>query len=768
MTAGSLTLALHTARSGLLATQQALDATANNIANVNSPGYSRKIVNLEQRVVSGVGAGVQVSEVTRSIDEGLLKSLRLELSQYNRLGVQQDYYGRMQELFGAPGDNTSVSHMIEELSASLESLAASPNSSLEQSEVARRAAELSTTFQQMSQTIQDLRQQADSEIADAVTEVNDLISQIGDLNDKIIRNSVVTNDVSDLKDQRDQMLTRLSELVDIRYFYRGDGDVVVFTEGGRTLVDNQPPEITHSEASSVTATTTHAEGDFNGIYLGEHIAGNDITDEIRGGILKGLIELRDGVLPDLQSQLDELAATMRDATNQIHNRGVPFPGLQSMTGTRTFVDTTNAANNATQQIRIDPASGTDVRLIVFDSEGNEAASVTLSALMTSPRFGGNAAYDGGTGYVAGEYWDVAEMGNVVQRWLSDNALAGGGTVTAANLGMTAATVGIDSTGHFAIDLNSTTYSLVIRDEGAVDTRGADQEDAVVQFDKDGDGDADETVNGFSNFFGLNDFFVDQNSRNTHESDVVSGTFAASATTLRFVDGSPGMPLDPGGAGDVTVAIAQGDSLATIATKINAAASGVTASVIPDGSGYRLRIAHNNGNDFEITETGSLLSTLDLHVSDSRTSTTLAVRADILSAPANISRSIPQWDAEIGLTGAYQMSVAGDTVINQLAAQFSNTAGFDLAGGLPTSNLTFSEYAGSLLSRNASLADSNETQAGYQKDLSSSLKYKADTFSGVNMDEEMSNLILLQQSYAAAARVVTVINDMFETLNMTIR
>ncbi|MDP6263456.1 MAG: flagellar basal body protein, partial [Rhodospirillales bacterium] len=67
--AGSLTLAIRTAQSGLLTNQAALNATANNIANVNSVGYSRKIVNMEQRVVESAGAGVQIADITRRIDE---------------------------------------------------------------------------------------------------------------------------------------------------------------------------------------------------------------------------------------------------------------------------------------------------------------------------------------------------------------------------------------------------------------------------------------------------------------------------------------------------------------------------------------------------------------------------------------------------------------------------------------------------------------------------------------------------------------------------
>ncbi|MCG8508553.1 MAG: flagellar basal body protein, partial [Rhodospirillales bacterium] len=125
--AGSLTLALRSAQSGLLVNQQALDAIANNVANVNSPGYSRKVVNVQQRVVGGTGAGVELSEITRVVDEGLIKSFRLEAGVFEELDIQRSYYERLQDLFGTPENNTSVSHVLESFGEALEALALSPN-----------------------------------------------------------------------------------------------------------------------------------------------------------------------------------------------------------------------------------------------------------------------------------------------------------------------------------------------------------------------------------------------------------------------------------------------------------------------------------------------------------------------------------------------------------------------------------------------------------------------------------------------------------------
>ncbi|OHC72825.1 MAG: flagellar hook-associated protein FlgK, partial [Rhodospirillales bacterium RIFCSPLOWO2_01_FULL_65_14] len=378
---GDITQALRTAQSGLLVNQQTLNVVSNNVANLNTVGYSRKIVRTESRVVAGVGAGVQISDITRLVDEGLLKSLRLEFSDLNALTSQRDYYARTQDLFGTPADNTSLAHLTQSFQSALELLTVSPDKSLEQSEVIRRAQDLILMLQDMSSTIQELRLQADNAISENVSEINKIVQTIDQLNDEIISNGSVGRDVSDLRDDRDAQLDRLSELVDIRYFYRNDGDVVVFTSGGRTLVDTVPPTVTHVPAASVSPTTTKAEGDFAGIYVGNVEARNDITSELRGGQLKGLVDLRDIVLVNLQSQIDEFSAELRDTFNQIHNRGVSFPGAQSYEGTRNFI------RPAEQTIKLDPSStADDVAIVLFSSTGDQTAQTTLNTIMTGGGF----------------------------------------------------------------------------------------------------------------------------------------------------------------------------------------------------------------------------------------------------------------------------------------------------------------------------------------------------------------------------------------------
>lgn len=746
-----ITQALRTAQSGLRTNQAALDVTANNIANVNSPGYSRKIVRQEQRVVEGAGAGVQIADIVRQVDEGLLKSLRLELSSLHTLDVQETYYDRMQEMFGTPEGNSTISHIINELTSTLEVMAVSSDRTLEQSELVRWGRELTLKLQSMSTTIQELRVQADSEITEIVTEINRLVAKIGDYNDKIIRSEATGIEVTDLKDQRDAAVDKLAQFVDIRYFFRADGDVVVFTSGGRTIVDNIPATLTHDAASSVASTTTHAEGDFAGIFVGTTIAGNDITNEIRSGRLKGLIDLRDGILPNLQSQIDELSAEIRDVFNQIHNRGTSFPGIQSLTGTRNFIEPTS------QKVLI---SGTgDTRVILFDGSGNQAASVSLKTLMEDANFGGDTTYNAGAGYATGDYWIVSEMATNIQNWLNDSPLVGGGSITGAGLGLSGNTVSTTS-GKLVININSTSYYLAFRDENATDIPGSTHTDATIHFDSDSDGDLDpdETVSGFSNFFGLNDFFVDNLADNVHESNVLaSGYGAGTAATLSFRDATGSLG---------TLAVTAGETLATIAANITNNITNVTATVVPDGSGFRLRISHNNGASMTVTQdagTDTLLDNLGMHVADVRVSTSLSVRSDIATTPGYISRGAAQWDSALGAAGEYFTSIADSTIAVALAEAFTTTNAFDTAGGIANISATFEGYAAAIVSTNATLADTNADNLEFQQILTDSLQHKSDTVRGVNLDEEMAQLILLEQAYIASARIITVIQKMFEAL-----
>jgi flagellar hook-associated protein 1 len=715
---GDLTLALRTTQSGLQASQTALNAVANNVANVNTPGYSRKIVHQEHRVLAGAGAGVQVAALRRNVDEQLLATIRTELATANTAAAQRTYYDRLQDVFGSPADDTSLVHEVARFTAAVESLAADPDNALAQQEVVRRGHETALTFQAMSATIQDLRRQADAEIAAAVEEIDRLIVEVADLNQKIVAASTIEHDTIDLEDRRDMALDRLAELVDIKVFNRGNGDLVVFTTGGQVLVDNTAASLSHQAAARVAADTTHAEGGFQGIFVGNGDNRTDITGSIRGGRLAGLIEMRDTVLPNLQSSLDEMASQMRDVVNRIHNRGTPVPGLQEMTGSRRF------AQPAIQTIEL--LGGGDVAIVMMDSEGEQTAATTLQDIM------------GGAGP-----WSINDVAADLQTWMQAN-------------GAPAATVAVDADGRLAMAVNEPSRHLAFRDE----TASGEPADVAIAFDVDGSGSADETVEGFSYFFGLNDFFVDGRAPGRLESNVLATAHRFAATDLSFHDGSGVLG---------TVTIADGSPLADVAAAINAADIGLTATLVPDGVGSRLRVVSTGGTDLAVTDGGSgVVAALGLRAAEAGVSGTLDVRADIKGAPIRVSRGALQFDPNRGASGAYAVGAGDQTVARQMAEALSSGRGFAVAGRMGVSVRTFEQYAGAVLGDTANLASRNADSAAHGAGLVSSLQARSNQVRGVDLDEEMSNLILYEQAYAAAARVIATIRSMFDALEQATR
>jgi flagellar hook-associated protein 1 FlgK len=853
---GDITTALRSAQAGLLANQQVLNVIANNVANVNTPGYSRKNPNLISRVTGGVGSGVIVSGVSRQVNEDLLRTLRIESSTLSSLKIKGEIFDRTQELFGTPGDNTSIAHITGEFVNAIESLAKTPSGTIEHNELVRRAENMTVNLRQMSATIQELRRQVDVDIAQNVDEINKLTNSIKNLNGQIASAGNLTTDDTSLRDARDQDLVRLSELIDVTSFQRSNGEIVVFTTGGRTIVDSIPRIVSHLAAGSLTATTTKAEGDINGIFVGAQVPGNDITSEIRDGEMKGLLELRDNILPDMQSQLDELSAEAKDAFNHIHNRGAPYPGMQSATGTRHFVD------SSTQTISFGGTS--DTKLIIMDSNGDETASISLRSAIVAQvdtltiggSVGANEAGDTYTATINGTavtytvtsnepgthfgavpvHHHLADIRNAFLAAINANpvvsaavtataggpdgsiiltsnaagtpftsaasftdvaggvndssatvsttgGIAGAGPYTidavaaavqtflqANDGGLGTSTAAVSTSGTFDINLTNTALKFVIRDEGAA-ALGSTAGDATINFDSGGVVGTDETVNGLSNFFGLNDFFVDGLRDGTHESNVLANSFSATAATLRFNDKNGAIAVGAG----TTLTVAVGTSLQGIADLINDSVTGVNgveAGIVPDGSGFRLRITNNQGINMIVTQDttvpDTLLTELGMHVSDASSSQFIQVRSDIVRTPGLATTGAAQWDANLGTAGEYFISPSDDTTIQQLAAAFTSTNAFDTAGGVTGTTTTFFDFASSIVVDSTSKANANLIGLEFQESLTDTLQLKSDNIKGVNLDEELSNLILFEQAFNAAARVISVIQNMIKELNDAIR
>ncbi len=719
---GDLFTALRTAQSGLTAQQQALDAVAQNVANVNTPGYSRRAVSFENQVIAGAGRGVQVADLQRTVDQGLISSVRAELSKMQAVKVREDFDARIEDLFGSPEANTALPHVIADLQAALQSLGTTPESTLNQREVVRRAEDAAANLRQVSSGVQDLRAEADRRIGDAITEINSLTANIADYNDKIARGFEVGETPNELLDARDRSLDRLAELIDIKVFQRGRGDVVVFTANGRTLVDDVPTRLEHSSAAAVTATVTRAEGGFDAITIGTGDAAVDITQELRGGELAGLIALRDRELPDLQSTVDQLAGQLRDTVNAIHNQGTAFPGARELTGSRVFVD--KAAES------IGYAGAADTAVVLFDTQGREVRRTTMRTLL-----------GGATG-------TIAQVETALNGWLGSDG-----------------TAQIDAQGRLAISVTRTGNAIGFLDQSATAPGSAAQPATLTHSIDAGDGvgvlRTIDSVSGFSAFFGLNDLFTDRASPAAFETDAINGGFAATAANIKVVSGA-------GVLGQVN--ISAGASLGDIAGQLSGV-PGIRASVVSEGGGDRLRITSDVGQAFFVVDDtangDTLLSDLGLHASDAGSSETLTVRSDLARSPDRLARGAVQWLPDKGLAGAYGLSLGDGSVIAQAAQALADPVAFKAAGGIAASTISITAYATTIISDHAASAEANRSDSAFETELVASLRYKSDSVRGVNLDQELADLMVFQQAYASAARVISTVQSMFDALERAV-
>ncbi len=714
---------LQTSLSGMKVAQSQLEVISRNVANADTVGYSRKIGNQKNLVLAGSSVGVTFSGTTRAFDEGLLKSYLSSNTSSGALSAKTDYFAKAEILLGTPQSDNSIAANVSNLQKYFDTFATDVTSSAGRYSLLTAADTVTSRLNSISSEIQKLRGDADMEIRDSVENINKLLDQLDELNDKIVKYNVLGYDgTADLEDQRDAALRELSEYIDITYFKRDTGAIVIQTSGGETLLDKDPHYLSHSAIAQASASTTYAGGSIDGIYLD----GEDITSKIRGGKIKGLIEVRDESLPSLQSQLDELAGVLKEQINNVHNQGTAYPNTPStLTGTREFIDTAN------QRIRLDQG---DVRFIIFDQDGNQVATDTLR---------GQINFTEGT---------LDEMAAQIQTWLND---ANGGNLPQA-------TVSFDDKGQLVIDTGDSNYSISIMDE-ALSTPGSTQQNAVISFDGNADGSYDRTFEGFSSFFGLNDFFDSNSNDSIYDSKVLSkdaNLGVKNTITLSFSDQTHGLNFG-------NIEIYPNDSLQTIVDKINSNPDineNIRASLVPNGDGFMLRIEDVTGNQLEISETtvpqSGFIERIGLGVSNCGMAGSLGVREDLKVSPEQIAGGTPEFNPT---SGKYEQNPATNNIANAMSKVFSDTQTFAQSGSIAKTDTTLANYASTFVGNIASQALSYDEALTYQQTLTSSIATKEAQISGVDVDQELSQMIIFQQTYAACAKAFTASKEIMDML-----
>lgn len=348
---------LNTATRSLLTQQKAIDVTGQNIANVNTPGYSRQRVVMEPSTPINfepgqMGTGVKAAEIQRIYDSFIGGQINGENSKLGQWEATESGLSRIELVFNE-SSGSGLEQAMSEFWAAWQDLANNPSGYPERTVLLSRSQTLARTFNTMSENLQQIQLDYDQSIVGTLDEINGLSRQIVDLNEKISQVEIAGQNSNDYRDQREQLLKQLSNLIDINTYENDQGQITVLTGDGKPLVQ--------SPHAYTLSTVTNTDGLQDVVWMDRGGTTVDITDNIRGGKLKGWLEVRDGYAQDYLDRLDDLANTMISEINALHQAGY---GMSIDTGTGAPVTGQPFfAGTSALTIAVDPAIAGDVNRI---------------------------------------------------------------------------------------------------------------------------------------------------------------------------------------------------------------------------------------------------------------------------------------------------------------------------------------------------------------------------------------------------------------------
>lgn len=367
---------LGAAKSGLYANQLALQTTGNNVANANSPGYSRQRVDLkealpEQLPVGQLGTGVQVDGIRRLRDQFCDTQFRQANQTLGERDAELSTLEQIQGVLGEPSDS-GLQASLAEFFAAAQTVANDPTNLTARTALKERGVILAGEFNRLQSDLSLLKRNLEDEIQARVGEANDILQQIATLNGQIQAIVVAGSSPNELLDQRDKLTDDLSNLVAVTTEQRADGTLSIgLLGGGGTLVDGTTAATLCAQQSAVT-------DDY------QLLIGGTLTT-VAGGTLKGLLDSRNdstSYVKYAQDQLDTLARGLILECNRLQAGGVGLQGLTSLTSENAVSDPTAALTAA--GLPFTPATGS-FTVFVYDAAGTVTASgtVTITAGVTS-------------------------------------------------------------------------------------------------------------------------------------------------------------------------------------------------------------------------------------------------------------------------------------------------------------------------------------------------------------------------------------------------
>ncbi len=341
-------MAFQQALSGLNTAGKAIDVTSHNVANANTPGYSRQRVSLQtsaphlviamNRSISAgqMGTGVVVADVSRSRSAFVDYQIRKENATLGRWELTQDTLDRLQVIFNEPSD-AGLNQTLGQFWQAWQSVTNNPEDKAIRAVVIEQGIAVTDILRRNAEQLSAIQGDVREQLELSVSDLNGIASQIAQLNLQISTSEADGNHANDLRDQRDALVEQLSKIAAVSTTALDTGEIGVFI-GGRPLVDRARVTTMRISESDQGFMEPHWED-------GQRV-------ELSSGQLSGLVDLQNRVVPQYRADLDALALRIRDAVNSVHVRGY---GLDGSTGNAFFTGTDAQSLGVSADVQADAA-----------------------------------------------------------------------------------------------------------------------------------------------------------------------------------------------------------------------------------------------------------------------------------------------------------------------------------------------------------------------------------------------------------------------------
>jgi len=363
---------LNIARNALAAQESAINTTGHNIANVNTPGYSRQrtlfIPSRPEATPWGMmGAGVDIATIEQLRDKFIDTEIRSELQDFGKWEYKERIFSQIETIYNEPSD-VGLSAVLREFWDSWSQLANDPQSSSSRERVKQTGVALTNKFHNLDSRLKNLQSEMNEELKHNIKDLNINLRQVADLNKQIVQNENNGNMANDYRDRRSVLLEEISKMANINVTENEHGSVTL-TLDGNILVERDTVNMLETGEKSIGYIALSSP----------RMANTGRTVSILSGKLKGIMEMRDDVVGRQQEQLNEIASALIHDVNAIHQAGYGRDGLSG----RNFFDS-NSINIG--NIALDSSILEDAGKIAASADGtvgNGEVALQVGALESS-------------------------------------------------------------------------------------------------------------------------------------------------------------------------------------------------------------------------------------------------------------------------------------------------------------------------------------------------------------------------------------------------